>query len=352
MTMSTEDFSPLRISRFELRLRAREAASLPPFLGSTVRGAFGRSLKQTVCVMAHRNCERCMVADRCIYPYLFETPVPPGLLQLRGQERAPHPFILSPPAPGSARDGPRNTDGTNTADFSSDRRLNLRGGDEITFGLTLMGRAAEHLPYLVYAVIEMSRRGLGTDRGRFELAEVLFINPDGARQQVYSGNSHRIETPTDSAISLSTLIQARLDQLRSGAGFRSDSLKLRFVTPTRIRAGDDLQSGMSFELLVRNLLRRVSLLCAVHGRASLELDYRGLIERARSVRTISSRLEWCDWERYSNRQQTKMKLGGFMGEIEYGGEISNEFLSLIVVGEILHVGGGTSFGLGRYEIAK
>jgi CRISPR-associated endoribonuclease Cas6 len=35
-TMSPEDFSALEVSRFELRLRAREACRLPAFLGSTL----------------------------------------------------------------------------------------------------------------------------------------------------------------------------------------------------------------------------------------------------------------------------------------------------------------------------
>lgn len=433
--MPPEDFSTLELARFELRLRARESATLPPFLGSTLRGAFGHALKQTVCVMPHRDCQRCLVAGRCIYPYLFETPAPQDIPQLRGQQQAPHPFILSPPAPGSppasratpasfaarpaavgssvsAANRARPTQATpvlrkaatrdpaspvaaetvavpsftplnaplNTArgrplmpaslggrgesarragpDFAAndkaapslDRRLNLGAGDEIAFGLLLMGRAIEYLPYMVYAVSEMSRRGLGADRARFELADVFIIDARGGKRQVYSGASQRMTTPDDSAIKLSSLIETRLGELRSAEGFSGDSLALRFVTPTRIRVEGDLQAGMSFELLVRNLLRRVSLLSAVHGGAPLELDYRGLIERAATVRTISSRLGWCDWERYSNRQQTKMKLGGFIGEIEYGGEILGEFLSLMVMGEVLHVGGGTSFGLGRLQI--
>ena len=238
--------------------------------------------------------------------------------------------------------------GEHRPDFPQDQRLNLSAGDEIAFGLVLMGRAIEYLPYLVYAVTEMSRRGLGADRARFELSEVFLIDSGGKKERIYSSESQRITTPANSSLNLSDLIRARLDQLMSDAAFRDDSLKLRFVTPTRIRMDGDLQAGMSFELLVRNLLRRVSLLCAVHGRAPLELDYRGLIERARSVKTVSSRLRWCDWERYSNRQQTKMRLGGFTGEIEYGGVIPREVLSLMIAGEILNVGGGTSFGLGRY----
>ena len=58
--MSPEDFAPLALSRYELRLRAEEVCSLPAVLGSTLRGAFGHALKKTVCVMPHRDCERCI----------------------------------------------------------------------------------------------------------------------------------------------------------------------------------------------------------------------------------------------------------------------------------------------------
>jgi CRISPR/Cas system endoribonuclease Cas6 (RAMP superfamily) len=84
----------------------------------------------------------------------------------------------------------------------------------------------------------------------------------------------------------------------------------------------------------------------------MELDYRGLIARAGTVVTKHSSLEWVDWERYSNRQRTKMTLGGFVGEVEYEGEAIEEFLPLIAAGEVVHVGTGSSFGLGNYRIAS
>ncbi len=43
-----------------------------------------------------------------------------------------------------------------------------------------------------------------------------------------------------------------------------------------------------------------------------------------------------------------MKLGGFIGEITFEGNIE-PFMPLIKVGEVLHVGKGTGFGLGRYK---
>lgn len=440
--MRCQDFDVLDIARFELTLSGRETCSLAAFLGSTLRGAFGHALKQAVCVMPHRDCDRCMVADRCIYPYLFETPPSPDVALLRGQQRVPHPFLLSPPSPfapaiarATARsahsekagispassldsssytrtsvradlrvrpssqppnlasaspgsiappilrkasnalptlrkpNGGNGADGTSSGDGFALDRSRFAPGDEIIFGLTLMGRAIEYLPYVVFAVSEMARRGLGYSRARFDLTEVHLIDKHDQRRLIYSGDSHRITTPGDSTASLAELIQTRVDRLsvnhvhdpafadHSSSGDLvhpanpvSSHLKLRFATPTRIKANGDLQAGLSFELLVKNLLRRVALLTAVHGSKQLELDHRGLIERAASVTTVRSDLHWYDWERWSNRQQTKMKLGGFVGEAEYAGELLNEFLPVLAAGEVLHLGGSTAFGLGRYKI--
>jgi hypothetical protein len=216
--------------------------------------------------------------------------------------------------------------------------------------LLLMGRAIEYLPYIVYAVSNMSRHGLGARRARFELAQVMAVRGNGTSKSIYSGESERITISEQLACSLDELIRQRMDSLTESSAFIPRALKLRFLTPTRIRVGGDLQTELSFDLLVRNLLRRVSLLAAVHGAGRPKLDYRKLIEIAGTVETPKSDLRWHDWERYSNRQKEKMSLGGFIGEVEYRGEAIIQLLPLIIAGEILHVGAGTSFGLGKYKI--
>ncbi|HKQ06258.1 MAG TPA: CRISPR system precrRNA processing endoribonuclease RAMP protein Cas6 [Blastocatellia bacterium] len=367
--MRPEDFAALDLSRYELRLRAFGAVGLPHYLGSTLRGAFGRALKDAVCVMAHRNCERCLVADRCGYPYIFETPPPSDISLLRGQQRAPHPFILTPPIPQfvpsqashKAKATPQPGSAIQLADgravrlvqssglATSEERRMLKTGDALTFELLLMGRASEFMPYVVYAVSEMARHGLGAERGRFELSDVALIDEQGAALEVYSEKTQRLTVPGQATKCLSDLISRRLEQL-AAAPFSADTIGLRFVTPARIRVEGDLQVGLSFDLLVRNLLRRVSLLAVVHGRAPLDVDYRALLDLAGGVKTSCSAVRWWDWERYSNRQKTKVSLGGFIGEVYFEGEALRDFLPLLVAGEILHIGTGTSFGLGKYRI--
>jgi hypothetical protein len=370
--MQTNDFAPLDLARYELRLRAAQQAPLPAFLGSTLRGAFGHALKQAVCIMEHRDCARCMVAERCLYPYLFETPVPPDAMRiLRNQTQAPRPFILAPPLLNGARraqaaaaanavesNKPRLhqlSDGRavrlvqSPRVASSESRTVLLAGESLRFGLLLMGRATEYLPYVVFAVSEMARRGLGASRAPFVLDEVAVLDEQGAARTIYTGQAGRLQAPAGATHNLADLVRARLAKL-SVAAPGSEGVKVRFITPTRIRVDSDLQAETDFVLLVRNLMRRISMLAAVHGSAPLELDYRGLLERAARIETRAARLRWHDWERYSNRQKTKMKMGGFTGEAEYAGEGLQEFLPLLAAGELLHVGTGTTFGLGRYDV--
>ena len=44
-----------------------------------------------------------------------------------------------------------------------------------------------------------------------------------------------------------------------------------------------------------------------------------------------------------------MKMGGFVGGMRFEGDLA-EFNPFLVLGEYLHIGKGTVYGLGKYEI--
>lgn len=56
----------------------------------------------------------------------------------------------------------------------------------MSFGLTLIGQAVDYLPYVVFALSEMARHGLGARRGVFELKDVWLKGAAGERELIYS----------------------------------------------------------------------------------------------------------------------------------------------------------------------
>src|SRR5437764_6260887 len=177
-------------------MAALAESELPPFLGSTFRGSFGYALKAIACAMPHQDCARCLLVKRCLYPRLFEPRAnqPNGLL--KQQQNAPRPFIFEPPLPGqkysasllNTEIGRAQANGgkSNGHRRLFDEPLRFAAGDELRFGLTLIGPAIEELPYIIYAVSLMARHGFGAQRTPFTLMEVSAIAGPTTRLKVYS----------------------------------------------------------------------------------------------------------------------------------------------------------------------
>jgi hypothetical protein len=105
-------------------------------------------------------------------------------------------------------------------------------------------------------------------------------------------------------------------------------------------------------VLVKALLGRVSSLSYFHCGQRWEVDFRGLIDRAADrVRTAEVGSGWADWSRFSGRQQQRVEMGGLAGQVTYEGDL-RDYLPLLALGELVHVGKGTVFGNGKYRIVK
>lgn len=319
-----------RIARFSFELEAIDPISLPSYKGSTFRGGFGHAFKNTVCALRRQDCESCLLKEKCAYSYVFETPPPADSAIMRKYPRAPHPFVLEPPG--------------------EERRL-YRPGEPITFGLTLIGRAIEYLPYFIYSFDLLGQMGIGKGKGKFTLNGVEALIPvpapgTGAKggedsSPIYEGKSKKLEMAPFS-VTWENLIQEAPP---------ADRVTISFRTPTRIRYNGHYTLELEFHILIRNLLRRISTLSYFHCGKSLEVNFRSLIDRAKGVVSDKRDLRWHDWERYSGRQGTHLKMGGFVGSVSFGGDME-PFWPFLILGQAIHVGKGTAFGLGRYEIIR
>ena len=217
-------------------------------------------------------------------------------------------------------------------------------GEYFSFGLTLVGQAIEYLPYFILAFEELGQSGgLGRGRGQFVLEEVKQLKPANS-SKVYNTVSGQIMAPSEIDGQILTDEATGLWDTRA-------NLKLELLTPGRFVKQGKLVDYVDFEILIRALLRRITWLGSYHCQVKLQLDFKEFIERAKRVPIIEHDTKWYDWERYSNRQRSKMTLGGLIGRIIYG-EGWKDFLWLLALGEKLHIGKGATFGLGRYCVNK
>ncbi|MFZ3046220.1 MAG: CRISPR system precrRNA processing endoribonuclease RAMP protein Cas6 [Desulfatirhabdiaceae bacterium] len=71
------------------------------------------------------------------------------------------------------------------------------------------------------------------------------------------------------------------------------------------------------------------------------IDKNAILDAAAKIKIEKSNLHWHDWERYSARQNSRMKFGGYLGDIVFSGNLV-PFLPYIKMGEFLHVGKQTT----------
>lgn len=128
---------------------------------------------------------------------------------------------------------------------------------------------------------------------------------------------------------------------------------LRFLTPARLCVEDDHVETTTFPDLVAAMARRVFEVAWFHvppdPRHPLDWNLAPLLAAARNVELTGIDLRWHDWERYNAQDHTRMNMGGFQGSVTIEGDLA-PFAPLLRAAEIVHIGRGTPFGLGRVEV--
>ena len=308
-----------RLARYRVILTAREPIFMPRYAGSTLRGGLGQAFRKWVCTMGPIDCHDCTLNGVCPYAYIFETAPFENAAQLRTYSDVPRPFVLDP----------LETHG------------DYRPGESFEFLLTLIGRAIDYLPYFIVSFRELGNIGIGRGRGRFQLTRVIADGGTTDGKAIYDCETQMVSN-LDNIICFDDIQQAV-------AHLPANQLTIHFLTPARLTHEGQLTDQLPFHIFWRRLVGRISALAYFHCGESLEMDFKGFIDQAMAVETVECNLRWHDWTRYSQRQDTRMQLGGLVGSITYAGELE-PFLPFIALGQHLHVGKNATFGLGKYRV--
>jgi len=313
MTMVFGSERTFALAPVSLQLETTSAFRLPEYAGALFRGGFGKFFRDLVCTTHKPVCAGCPEIDHCSYAQVFESPVDPSQFTvLRKYPNAPHPFVLTPPL---------HTKGL------------LPAGSIISLQLALIGPGIEYLPYFIHVFDAMGSRG--SFGGRFRVSSVKScLEPDIL---VYDGGIRRILRPPPQFE-----LNGEMGSVRR--------LRLNFVTPLRMRVDGHYKASPSFIDITQALLRRIHLLSVIYGAANPDSAWmRPLLAAADNIRTVSSTFTPFRWSRMSGSQGRRIDMDGIAGALEAEGDLTT-LASWFRVGAWLHVGSGTSLGMGRYQL--
>lgn len=139
------------------------------------------------------------------------------------------------------------------------------------------------------------------ERGKYQVKRVC---------QILSGKERTIYVPERNTLSEVVPEEVPVPSEEPGASSSGEQrLKVTYITPLPRKISGFPCAEIEFHILIRNALRRISQLYYFENNKQLVLNYKGLIQKAQTVRTVEKAFRWIDFERYSTRQHSRLKMG-------------------------------------------
>jgi hypothetical protein len=262
--------------------------------GNILRGAFGNAFRGMVCSPGCPGARQCPTNGSCDYARIFE---PAGsALGPSGLQDQPRPFVFR-------------------AAYLDGRTIHAE--ERFWFEVNLFETRNPPLESFAQAVGRMAKDGIGPGRGRADLVSV-----------------------EQRSISISLEPNA--------AGART--VRVEFVTPTELKSGDHLVAPPEFAVVFARARDRISTLRALYGAGPLDIDFRALGERAAAIRLVRAELRQVEAVRRSSRTGKVHGIGGFVGVVEYEGDLS-EFLPYLEAAQWTGIGRQCVWGKGELRMA-
>jgi len=285
----------------KLSINAKLSTIPPPFIGSMIRGAMGGALKDVVCINPTFDCKDCFAKDNCLYYEFYE-------------------------------------EKNRFLNYRLDFKLNQQN---LEFNYYLFNKACEKYPYILSAIEKLfTKKGLGVKRETTNNFKIYHNN-----KLIYDGNNFKnikIEpTRHSELVSESKFHTPTLRHCAFDAESKPPTIiKLKLITPLRLKKNGRFLKPETLDI-------KDILISVIGKKAFFENEQKEHIEQFPTV--VMKDLKFLDLTRYSNRQKTKMKIGGIIGEMIIN-NLTPQTYNLLKYGEITGVGKLNSFGLGKIEI--
>lgn len=302
-----------RLFPLRLTFRALDAIRFPAGQSTNIlRGAFGIIFRGLVCDPQCPGAKLCPKRESCPYARVFE----------------PH-ALQRPGAPSGLVDRPRPF--VFRAAHLDD--TTFRSGQSFHFDLNLFDMQQPAIGYFSAAFAQLVDSGLGPWGGRAELISVYQLHPAAT---LYEDGRLRIESPQPMVLPLDPPSEP------------VHRLRVFFRTPTELKEGGGVTRRPDFALLAARMRDRVSALRQFYDEGPLPIDFRAFKERAAKVRMTSFRSQDVAVRRHSSKTKQTHPIGGFVGEAEYEGDLT-EFVPYLEAARWTGVGRQTVWGKGAIE---
>lgn len=264
--------------------------------GNQLRGAFGAMLHKIACVPDCPGARDCDQRDSCQYALMF---APSAAAGPSGLADRPRPFVFRA----------HHLDGRTVAQ-----------GETFHFNFHWFDLRRPSVQLAIRAFAELAHEGLGPQRGAAELVEV-------------TGDHAPLSVSLDPASQ------------------RVDRMTVRFETPTELKADGHSVAQPEFGILAARIRDRISTLRALYDEGPLRLDFREFSERAARVGMTRCEIRHRDISRRSNQTGQIHPLGGFVGEADYEGDLT-EFVPYLHAAGWTGVGRQTAWGKGVLRVTQ
>lgn len=215
----------------------------------------------------------------------------------------------------------------------------VTAGGSFHFDLNLFYIHNPAIAYLVLAFAQLAREGLGPRRSLVELTRVSQLDAQGGpATEIFDGSS--LEMPQNLP-PLELKLEPQAEPVTR--------LRVRFLTPTELKSGQQLALRPEFPILAARIRDRLSILRELYGEGPLTIDFRAFGERATLVRMTRCDIKQVEIVRRSSRSGQVHPLGGFTGEAEYEGDLG-EFIPYLLAAKWTGVGRQTVWGKGKISV--
>lgn len=287
-----------------------EDSILPKYKASALRGGMGQMLLKQNCIR-DEQCESCDFADECLVRRMM--------------------YSKYEIQPKFATRG----DSIGYVITCSNLKERFRSGEKLNFHLLLYGKTIAYFSQFLQAFYMLGQYGLGKEHSQYEIVKVE--NDRG--EAVVAGQNVYL-----SKLGIST-VREYADMRRQQIGNRK-LRTMQFQTPVTLKYQGEFLQAFHAEAILRSVFRRIYSFDCFEGNPIplLEMD-----EKLPEI--VTQEEHFVSVPRYSSTMQGKMSLKGIQGYVVFDG-LSENFLTMLLAGEKLHIGKNTSFGFGKYVMGE